>query len=297
MGNPGGKRPVYRYPPRSHASNCPCSRCAQFRSRPPSGGGWGILIPAVIAFLIGFWPFIFWHGCKYGGSGLSACGSGSDWTWSAQTWIACGIWWGVIAIPVTVALVAKGSANRKLPKPPPPPPELKVPRRFGFAVTDAPKRPLPPTPYDTPPSPPPIQAPPVCVHGATVPVDLGTGERVAWWCPDCDTQLGPEFIPPRRTCCGTPSGTPHLWNCPEADRKVTATRAHAWVPAERELIQAEIERELIQAEIKSAQERKARIMASDSEPYAAARIESIDAQIARFTERLAELDRLDRPYG
>jgi hypothetical protein len=35
-----------------------------------------------------------------------------------------------------------------------------------------------------------------CAHGGSVPVDLQlTGERVAWWCPDCSTQLPAGFDP------------------------------------------------------------------------------------------------------
>ena len=31
-----------------------------------------------------------------------------------------------------------------------------------------------------------------CSHGGAVPVEIANGERVAWLCPDCDTQLAPD---------------------------------------------------------------------------------------------------------
>jgi hypothetical protein len=62
-----------------------------------------------------------------------------------------------------------------------------------------------------------VKAPdgPVCLHRDAVRVDsvLDRDKTVAWWCPACETQLGAGFIPPRRTCCGTPSGDRHLRNC------------------------------------------------------------------------------------
>jgi len=32
-----------------------------------------------------------------------------------------------------------------------------------------------------------------CTHPEAVTVDLSTGERVAWLCPDCDAQLPPGY--------------------------------------------------------------------------------------------------------
>lgn len=39
----------------------------------------------------------------------------------------------------------------------------------------------------------PIPEPAACAHANAVPVDLSTGERAAWWCPDCETQLDAGF--------------------------------------------------------------------------------------------------------
>jgi hypothetical protein len=71
-------------------------------------------------------------------------------------------------------------------------------------------------------APPPVPAPvpPACRHLHAVPVDLSTGETVAYWCEQCETQLDESFGRFRRFCCGTEPGDPPHWpSCPEA--KVT----------------------------------------------------------------------------
>jgi hypothetical protein len=150
----------------------------------------GVILAVGLGWLVLCWPALFAHGQTVTGG----------WRWDIHSTIACSVWWGVLAVPVIAALVVKGNAYRKLPKPPPPPPEVKVPRRFGFALDKAPAVA--------------VQAAPVCVHPAAVPVDNDMLGRLAWWCPSCETQLDAAFVPPRRTCCGTPARTPHAYNCP-----------------------------------------------------------------------------------
>lgn len=53
-----------------------------------------------------------------------------------------------------------------------------------------------------------------CYHLDAVPVDLSTGERVAWWCQECETQLDADFGRLVRPCCGSAPGTRHQYNCP-----------------------------------------------------------------------------------
>lgn len=159
------------------------------RNQAAPSGGWGILVPFFLAMIFAIWPYAVWHGCKYGGSGLSGCGAESEWAWNAQTWAACGIWWGILASPFVIALLAGK------------------------------RRPLPPAVPELRPPPPSVCVPavPPCYHLDAAPVDLATGERVAWWCAACETQLPAEFGRLVRPCCGSAPGTPHQHNCPQGD--------------------------------------------------------------------------------
>jgi hypothetical protein len=180
-----GNRPVYRYAPRSHVYNCPCSRCVQVRTRNAGsyGAGLGIILGLLLGWLVLCWPALVWHG--YGGP------AGTAWRWDVHSTVACAVWWGVLVSAVFAGWLAD---------------------RVG-------KRPVSPA---VRPAGPVAQGPPVCVHSAAVPVDNDTLGRLAWWCPGCETQLGAGFIPPRRTCCGTAARDPHLWNCPT---RMTAVKA------------------------------------------------------------------------
>jgi hypothetical protein len=156
-------KPVYRYPPRSHTASCPCPRCAQCRKRPsPSSDLMAMdafFVVCIVLAVIGFWPAMVWHGYTDTGG----------WRWDIHSTIGCSVWWGLSVLCILLA-VADKKAKRS-----PRPPE----GRLRVEAT------LPPMPA--------AQASPVCFHRAAVPVDLSTGERVAWWCPDCETQLDPGF--------------------------------------------------------------------------------------------------------
>ena len=76
-------RPVYRYPPRSHAHNCPCPRCVQCRSRPLWSGAWiWVAIPVAAGiFWIAAAPLRIWH----------VTGPDGQQRPDTATWIAYGI--------------------------------------------------------------------------------------------------------------------------------------------------------------------------------------------------------------
>lgn len=164
-------QPVYRYPPRSHACNCPCPRCAQSRSRPLQSGAW-------------IWPLLAVLGAVSWAAGAAA-------RHPLQTAAAgAGI---VILALVTWAVVF---LNRRAARPP----------EGRLRVEAAAPGRLPPPPAS-------IVVPP-CYHLDAVPVDLSTGERVAWWCEACETRLPAEFGRLVRVCCGSGPGTRHQYNCP-----------------------------------------------------------------------------------
>ena len=97
---------------------------------------------------------------------------------------------GVLALPLVLAaviaavIIANKRYGKTSPAPPPPPPPPSWP---GAG-------------YTPPPAAPPAAATgrPWCPHAGAEPVDLVTGERVAWVCPDCGTQLEPGFRSPVR---------------------------------------------------------------------------------------------------
>lgn len=156
----------------------------QARRRTAGQGEWGIIVPAVLIIgavaLTGFWPAMVWHGYTDTGG----------WRWDIHSTAAELVYLGVIGF--MAALVAIGN------------------RPARTAVKPKRERSWPPPKY-VPPSPPP---PPACYHLDAVPVDLSTGERVAWWCEACETQMDPEFGRLMRPCCGSAPGTLHQYNCP-----------------------------------------------------------------------------------
>jgi hypothetical protein len=153
---PARQSPVYRRP-RSHAYSCRCPRCVQ-RAPAMRNGDFGIIGPGLLVVaVIGFWPAMVWHG--EGGP------AGTAWEWNINSTIGCCVWWGLTIVPFLIAAIV--SAYRKRAPRMPPRPRPPVP-------------PLPPEGYIPPPS-----ASSGCPHGGAVPVDLVTGERVAWLCPDC----------------------------------------------------------------------------------------------------------------
>ncbi len=176
-------RPVYRYPPRSHAAGCPCDRCAQCRSRPSPGSD-------LIKFDMGC------LGVLLAGAAISAiCG-----------WVARNGHIILTALPAAgaAALVIAAVAYLRRRSARPPEGRLKA--------EAAPQPPVPLLPVSL--------RPPPCRHLNAVPVDLSTGERVAWLCPECGEGLPAESGRLARPCCGTPPGTRHVYNCPQAQ----------WVP-------------------------------------------------------------------
>jgi hypothetical protein len=157
------------------------------RQRAPGQGDWGIAVPffagLMIVALVGFWPAMVWHG--YGGP------TGNDWRWDIHSTIAEAVYLGVIGF-IAVLVVAGNRPARTAVKP----------KR---------ERSWPPPKYVPPPS---VAVPPACRHLSAVPVDLSTGERVAWWCEACETQLDEAFGRLARPCCGSAPGTAHQYNCP-----------------------------------------------------------------------------------
>lgn len=175
-------------------------RPARQYQRPPArstGGGvadYGVIGPA--AFIIGiiavagFWPAMAWHGTTDTGG----------WRWDIHSTIGCLIWWGVIIFLLGLAVYA----NREVkPAGPPPQPDR---WRENPAYRQAPPVPVPPPA-------------PARGHLRAVKVDSVPDPALIWccWCPDCEAELPAGF---RRACCGTGPETPHLWNCPHAERKM-----------------------------------------------------------------------------
>jgi hypothetical protein len=173
---PVAARPVYRYAPRSHAYSCQCSRCVQVRARNKGNAGIigpGLLVIGLVA-VVGFWPAMVWHG--EGGP------SGTAWEWDIHSTIACCVWWSLTIVPLLIAAIVEAHKKKRalhppLPRPSPPPP------------------PWPGAGSTPPPAAPPAAATgrPWCSHAGAEPVDLVTGERVAWLCPDCGTRLDAGF--------------------------------------------------------------------------------------------------------
>ena len=197
MTNPD--RPVYRYPPRSHASSCRCPRCAPFRSKP---GDAGIIGPVILIFFVvalaGFWPAMVWHG--YGGP------TGNDWRWDIRSTIAELVYFGTIGF---IALMV-WLGNRPAARPRPPRGRLRV-----EATTVSQLKPPPPSV---------CVPPPICLHRNAVKVDssywrnLGRAVIFCCWCPDCEEELPASF---RLACCGTEPGdgikpARHVYNCARA---------------------------------------------------------------------------------
>ena len=150
---------------------------ARRQSRPPAQEDWGIAIPFFAGIMI-----LFALGCwpAFFWHGYTDTGG---WRWDIHSTIGCCVWWGILALSAFLYWT-----DHRQGRPP-------VPR--GRPVVD-----LPPPP------------PPSCQHLDAVPVDLSTGERVAWWCEACETQLDAFFGRFARSCCGTLPGTRHMYNCP-----------------------------------------------------------------------------------
>ena len=185
-------RPVYRYPPRSHASTCRCERCLPFRGRQGAAGvidNYGIIGPLFVVYLIVvvtcFWPVLVWHGQTDTGG----------WRWDIHSTVAELTYVGVIAFIVLMCWFGAWSA-----KPPRPPKG-----RLRVEAT------LQPSFSSLPPEPPPA---PSCQHlNAVMVLNFTNDEILAWLCPHCDTRLPEDFGRLRRPCCGTPHGLWHLNNC------------------------------------------------------------------------------------
>ena len=171
--------PVYRRP-RSHAYSCRCPRCVQPNMK---NGDYGIIGPAILAWfavtLFGFWPAMVWHGYTDTGG----------WRWDIHSTVAELVYWGTIGFTVFLCWLG----NR--------------PAKTSAAVPVTPER-LPPPPSVCVPR-------PVCLHLNAVKVEsiLDPDKAVAYWCEECGTQLDEKFGRFARSCCGTPPGTPHLYNC------------------------------------------------------------------------------------
>jgi len=130
---------------------------------------------------------------------------------TGETWWTIGV---CAAALVLIGFVARAASTRAVR---PPKGRLKVeatPQCYcascmaGVPCSSAPPplRPSPPAPF--------VAQRPPCPHLNAVPVDLPTGERVAWLCPACNEGLPLEFARLRRPCCGTLHGTQHYGTCP-----------------------------------------------------------------------------------
>lgn len=160
------------------------------------GNDYGIIAPLLgIAFavaLLGFWPAMVWHG--YGGP------AGTAWRWDIHSTIAETVYFGAIGFIAWMAWMA-WLGNR--------PAKLAPPKgRLRVEAT---------TPEQLRPPPASVCVPP-CYHLDAVPVDLSTGDRVAWLCPlppeGCGEGLPAGHGRLMRPCCGSAPGFPHLYNCP-----------------------------------------------------------------------------------
>jgi hypothetical protein len=186
---PSGNRPVYRTAPRSHAWNCPCSRCVQVRAR--NKGNYGIIGPGLLVIgiiaLIGFWPAMVWHGYTDTGG----------WRWDIHSTIAELAYFGIIAgFADLLALV--GRVNR---------------------MAAAPQK-----PRQVPAAPPAC----VHLGDRLEPVNnIVTGDLEAWLCLDCGGQLDPGFRPAAPGAAPVPPALRWQWewwcSCGARDAGIAAT--------------------------------------------------------------------------
>ncbi len=204
-----GNRPVYRYPPRSHAYNCPCPRCVQCRSQKTVGDG-------LIAFDMGCLAVIL----AFAGIGALA---GLLSRVTAETWLTVGAVAGVLAVTALAFWAVSRRAVR------PPKGRLQVEATAPPSVKPASPGP-PPRPRKAAPASPSLPFSPVsltCQHLGAVrvedPADPERKQTLHVWCPDCDPD-GKALLPANwtRPCCGTrPGRLPgegHFYNCPQAAR-------------------------------------------------------------------------------
>lgn len=178
-----GNRPVYRYPPKSHAYNCPCDRCVQCRNRRSNTGSGGFWLVVLLMVLYGL-PAGIWHR----GTGFV---------------IAAAIWWPALTGIVILALI--GSRRQKHPKAPVP--AAPVPESL----------PSPPQPVAA--IPPCRHLNAVRVENLLNP----DAAPWAWLCPECNEELPAEFGRLRRPCCGTEHGRRHLGTCPHFGERLDIT--------------------------------------------------------------------------
>jgi hypothetical protein len=178
---PRSPRPVYAYKPRSHAYNCRCSRCTQVRAR--NKGNAGIIGPGLVVIfvvaLVGFWPAMVWHG--EGGP------TGTAWEWNVDSTVGCCIWWGIWVLGLTVAFVSASAGRRRA---------IRAEDRASAARVAAAQAVAAARPLEAATAP--------CKHPNAVPVDNDMLGRLAWWCPDCETQLSPGDI------CQHPNAVPSV---------------------------------------------------------------------------------------
>ncbi len=117
MTNPNGNRPVYRYPPRSHADSCRCPRCEPFRRQAKGGPAYqyidrnGIIGPAILVIggiiLTCFWPVLVWHG--EGGV------TGTDWRWDIHSTIAELVYLGSVSFVIFLCWLGSRPAKTAVP--------------------------------------------------------------------------------------------------------------------------------------------------------------------------------------
>ena len=175
-------RPVYRYPPRSHAYSCRCDRCAQFYSQRSASSD-------LITFDMGCLGVLLAFGAVSAIGGWVAANHSA--ILSALPVVGAGV---VILCAVICAVVL---LNRRAVRPPKG--RLRVEAVPEYA---SPSLPLAPQP-------------PACQHlNAVMVLNFTEDEILAWLCPHCDTELPEDFGKVRRPCCGTPHGLWHLDNCP-----------------------------------------------------------------------------------
>lgn len=150
--------------------------------------GPGLLIIGVIA-VVGFWPAMVWHGQTDTGG----------WRWNIDSTIGCCVWWSFTVLPLVIAAIVDVHRKRKA-----------IMAQYTAQEALARAEQLAAEAEKVPEH-------PACQHLDAIRVEssLDRNKTLAYWCPDCEAQLGEDFGRLMRPCCGTPAGTDHWRTCPQ----------------------------------------------------------------------------------